>query len=256
MTLVLARKRVAKRKRYSGEDYGMAIKRSGVYGGVNKPPTRMFRAGRDRTVGYYGRYSHASGFGHPGELKFHDLIIGDVLVDTNGTIIDSINKIAQGVTEVQRIGRKCTLRSVHFRTQYSLATRVNQAGLGTGDSIRLIVFVDKQCNGATALVTDILETTDIQSFRNLVNSGRFVFLYDKVHTVNYLTMGIRPDNNFAQDGVKKWVQWNAKCEIPVEFSDTTGAITEIRSNNIGHLLISESGTARYDTHIRVRFSDN
>ncbi len=52
----------------------------------------------------------------PGELKFHDLDIDDATIASNGTIAQvSCNLIAQGVTEVQRIGRKCILRSVNWR---------------------------------------------------------------------------------------------------------------------------------------------
>ncbi len=46
-----------------------------------------------------------------------------------------------------------------------------------------------------------------------------------------------------------------KVKIPLEFSAGTGAITEIRSNNLFVLLISEAGAAGFESKMRLRFSD-
>ena len=46
-----------------------------------------------------------------------------------------------------------------------------------------------------------------------------------------------------------------KVNLPVEFDSTAGAITEIKSNNIGILLLSKNGKAGFSSKIRIRFSD-
>lgn len=223
--------------------YGTTYKKRKVGG-------RPFVAGRDRVGGYYGRFS-----GVRGELKFHDVDLNDAVVSGTGTVTASINLIPQGVTESERVGRKCTIKSVHWRYNLILPEQDAQATPENGDSIRIILFVDKQANGATAAVTDILETATIHSFKNLANQQRFVFLSDKLTSLNY--------NSLASDGAgvvsqsRFLVQYtmNKTCNLPIEFSGVTGAIGEIRSNNIGVLLISSSTIMKFDSKFRLRFSD-
>ncbi len=47
-----------------------------------------------------------------------------------------------------------------------------------------------------------------------------------------------------------------KCDMPIEFNNTTGAIAEIRSNNLGVMLGSSSGAAGFTSKFRLRFSDS
>ncbi len=207
-----------------------------------------------RTGGFYGRYRSVGYVGATGELKFHDIAVDDASIAVNGVIQNtgSINLIPQGVTEVQRVGRKCVIRSINWRYNLQIAA---QANLTSDETIRMIMYVDKQANGATATVTGILETDDYQSFRNLANSGRFNILYDKTHSLNASAGG---GDGTANDAAPMNINraFYKKCSIPLEFDSTTGAITEIRSNNIGILTVSKNGTvAVLDSRIRLRFSD-
>ncbi len=205
-----------------------------------------FRRGRDRTGGFYGR------FAAPGrELKFLDVAIVDADIAVNGTIVeDSIFPIAQGVTESQRVGRKCTVRAINWRytIQLDVAT-----GAGASEVVRVILYLDKQCNGAVATVTGILETDDFQSFNNLANTARFHILHDKTYDLNFVagagngTTQAWPEMQIS-DAIYK------KVNIPLEFDSTTGAITELRSNNVGVLLVSQvGGLASFESSLRVRF---
>ncbi len=208
---------------------------------------RAFRAGYDRTGGFYGR----TGTGK--ELKFHDVDLDDAVVVTGGTVTPSINLIPQGVTESQRIGRKCTIRSIGWRWRLLLPELDATGTPGDGDILRMILYVDKQCNGATAAVTDILESADFQSFNNLANKSRFRTLMDKTIVLN--TEGIASDNAgvMSTASVQKPGQFFKRCNIPLEFDSTTGAITEIRSNNLGVLLLTSSGVVGFASKIRLRF---
>ncbi len=235
-----------KRKRLP-EDYG----RRGAAGKrVRKVGPSQFRPGRDRVGGYYGRY------GKSGELKFFDIDVDDAVIAAGGVVTDSINTIAQGVTEVTRVGRKCTIKSINWHYQLNLP-QVDAAGTpGNPDNIRMMIYVDKQCNGATAAVLDILETADWQSFRNLSNTGRFDILYDKWHVLNYAGLASDGAGVVSQAKYQEWSTFYKKCNIPLEFDNTTGAITEIRSNNIGVLVVGQSGLAGFSSKFRLRFSDN
>ncbi len=206
--------------------------------------------GATRIGGYYGRYS-----GRGGELKFFDAVLDQAGVPTGGSILDSMNLIGQGVTESTRIGRKCTIKSIFWRYQVALPVQDAVAVPITGDTFRVIMFVDKQANGATAAVLDILETANIHSFRNLANQNRFDILYDKLHNINYAAMGSDGAGVMSQGKLVHNYTFYKKCNVVLEFDNTTGAITEIRSNNIGLLRISATGICDLLSQYRIRFSD-
>jgi len=218
--------------------------------GYGTTKSRRFLPGIDRTGGYYGRYPMRDG-----ELKFFDVTLDDVTIASGGNITPSLNLIPQGITESTRGGRKCTIRSINWRWTHSLPETVDTSSNGSGDSVRIILYVDKQCNGAAAVALDILETNNINSFRNLSNKNRFRILFDRTQAINIIA--------FSQNGTSKYSTTNnikvgaiyKTCNIPIEFSNTTGAITEIRSNNIGVLLVGNAGTSQWTSTIRLRFSD-
>ncbi len=194
--------------------------------------------------------------GFTGELKFHDVALDDAVIASGGNITPTINIIPQGVTEIQRIGRKCTLRSVHWKYRVDLPEVNAVATPNTIDEVRVIMYLDKQCNGLTAVATDILETATIRSFRNLANSGRFTILMDRLHVINWGTLASSVATEIQQAEVVREYSFNKKCEIPIEFNAGNGVLTEIRSNNLGVLLVGLNGTAGFLSSIRLRFSDN
>ncbi len=204
-----------------------------------------------RNVGYYGRNLGLPG----GELKFHDVDLDDAQIAQTGTITPTINIIPQGVTEVQRVGRKCTLKSIGWRYTLTLPETDAVPTPDTGDTARIILYLDKQCNGATAAILDILETADYQSFNNLANKNRFQILHDKLVTLNYMSMASDNAGVVSQSRVLREGACYKKLDLPIEFSATTGAITEIRSNNLGVLLISSNTKLDFASKIRIRFSD-
>ncbi len=210
------------------------------------------RKGYGRTSGYYGRYGPQA---NRPELKFHDISISDAVVAATAALpIDSCVKIAQGTTESTRIGRKCTVKSINWRFIVQLA-----AGLvttTTSDVVRVILFLDKQCNGATAAAGDILETTtDYQSFNNLANKNRFRTLMDRSYNLNASSGGGNTGSaTFGEFAIHD--SFYKKCNIPIEYDSTAGAITEIRSNNIAVLLVSQGNSSSFISSMRIRFSDN
>lgn len=208
---------------------------------------RAFVPGRDRVGGYYGRV------GTGGELKFHDVDVDDAAISTGGDIISTVAIIPQGVTESNRIGRKCTIKSINWRFDLNLAEQDAQGTPAVSDTVRMLMYLDRQCNGAAAAVTDILESADFQSFNNLANKSRFRTLMDRTFNFNFQTLasdgaGVVSSNMVIESG-----QFYKKCNIPLEYDNTTGALTEIRSNNIGILLISRNNVVVLNSKIRLRF---
>ncbi len=214
-----------------------------------RAPSRQTR--RFVQLGAVGRGRIASNV----EKKFHDIDVNDTVISGGGTIQNtgSINLIAQGVTESTRVGRKCTITDIMWRWQLKLPAATSATN--TVDEVRLIMYLDKQANGATAAVADLLETTTIHGFNNLSNSGRFRILYDE-------RIAMKAGGGAAPSGAAfvfsegiKIGSFYKKCNIPIEFSDVAGALTEIRSNNLGVLVLSDEGLCELDSSVRLRFTD-
>lgn len=194
--------------------------------------------------------------GASGEMKFHDIDLDIGTIPSTGDVTNSINLIAQGITESTRIGRKCTIKSINWHYQLTIPEIDAGTTPAEAESIRVILYLDKQANGATAAVTDLLETAHWLSFRNLVNVGRFKVLHDKVHTLTYGGMASDEAAKISQAKVVREVAFYKAVNSPIEFNSTAGAITEIRSNNYGVIVISSKGQGGFDSKLRVRFSDN
>ncbi len=201
-----------------------------------------------RRAGFYGRYNVPGG-----ESKFHDVDLDDAVVASAGTITATVNIIPQGVTEITRVGRKCTITSINWRWQLSLPETDAGATPSAGDICRIIMYLDKQANGAAAAVTDVLESAALLSYNNLANSQRFLTLMDRNITINYNALASDNAAVVSSPNVVKYGKFYKRCNIPIEFNSTTGAIGEIRSNNIGVLMISQAGQPGFVSKIRLRF---
>lgn len=91
-----------------------------------------------------------------------------------------LSGVAQGLTATTRIGNNCQLLKVNLRW---LATQTVAGGVPA--SFRLLVFTDNATNGAVVLSTDVLAAATTTSFSNVFNRGRFQFLSDEYHHLNY-----------------------------------------------------------------------
>lgn len=223
--------------------------------GLSRPATvrraKLVVPGYTRSGGYYNMLR-----GDKPELKFNDTSPDSGgAIPTAGQVLSSFNLIAQGTGENERNGRKCVIKKISSDFVVQLPEQDAQATPASGDVVRIIHFIDKQANGATAVVLDILETAQHQSYYNLSNLGRFTILKDETLVLNYETLA--SDGAGLVSSANKFVvtTFDKYCEIPIEFSSTTGVIAEIRSNNIAVLLISRSATAILQGRQRLRFAD-
>ncbi len=190
----------------------------------------------------------------PGELKFHDVDHDDAAIVANWTLnATSINLIPQGVTEITRIGRKCTIKKIMWRGSLQRGAQV--AAAAGGEIVRLLVVQDKQCNGATATVTGVLESDDYASFRNLANAGRFIIHMDQMFAMN-ASAGDGDGTTEDYASARQHFSFFKDVNIPLEFSAAAGAITELTSNNLFIMVGSQAGAqCSLDSKIRLRFAD-
>lgn len=179
------------------------------------------------------------------------------------TETDSIVGFKQGTSQSERVGRKCTVTNILMNINFKQANATSSSlvvGAACNEVIRCMVYWDKQCNGAAAAAVDILRSDLFNSYRNLENSGRFSILYDKTKVMNTtaIAASVASPDNAAQIVSKSWhFKINIKCFIPIEFSGSTGALTTIKSNNIGFVLWAKEGGVinLAPSVIRVRFID-
>lgn len=216
--------------------------------------------GYARVGGYYNRMS-ATG----SENKFLDTNLTG-LIDLTGEIAvggtpTSLCLIPQNTTESGRIGRKCTIKSLYIRMYLRLDPATSVADTG---SYTIAIVLDKQANGAYPAYLDIFGGDNITSALNLSNSQRFVILKRWVGVLNATTSSTTTSDNWATSGNTlityfggyETFEYYSKLDIPLEFSSTTGAITELRSNNIFIAWASEEDDV-VDVQIdaRIRYSD-
>ncbi len=221
-------------------------------GFIPRAPRSGVVPGYTRTGGFYGRFAGANA-----ELKFHDLDIDDAAVAINGTIAQvSCLTIAQGNTESQRIGRKLVVKQINWRFEIKFfgATAV----AASSDVVRVMLYHDKQANGATATVTGILESDDYQSFNQLANKQRFTILMDRTYSLMSKSGSGRGSTDtlaFGEDVISD--TFFKTCNIPIEYDNTgtDGAITTMRSSNIGVITLSRDGGSQFVSKMRVRYSD-
>ncbi len=191
------------------------------------------------------------------EYKFHESNNNDATVAQTGGIQGSMNVVAQGLTETTRVGRKIWVHTISSRFEMVLQPQVDVGDISNGDTLRIILYLDQQANGAVATVTDILETAEYESFRNLANSGRFKILHDKFYTMNRRVSYVDGTNTSGTPLVVRQLSvYKTGLNIPIEYNGATGAVTEMATNNLSYLFISSQGICGVQNQInRIRYSD-
>ena len=184
----------------------------------------------------------------PIESKFFDSS-DNVAVPAAGDVNASLCLISQGAGDSQRLGRKIFPTSVGLKGSL---TFTSPSGTNLTDLVRVVVFIDKQANGATATVAQLLQGANYNNWRNLDNTDRFMFLYDKVHTLGLTASGSA--STVVRKKFNVWLQLPSDLEI--QYSSTTGALTELTSANIGVMSISLlDGDTTLDYISRLRYTD-
>lgn len=156
-----------------------------------------------------------------------------------------INGIGQGTGSNQRIGRKVLLKAIQMR--YTA-----QSGVIAGGNVpmqnRIIVFYDKQSNGAAPAITDVVVANSFVSPLNLNNSDRFVILFDELtesaQGATFMISGSR----------------YTKCNLEQMFVGNNALIADIAGGAVFIMAANNSdpvvgqATSTY-VHTRVRYID-
>lgn len=225
-------------------------------GGYTKRAYKNFTPGVTRTGGAYARATA------PSEKKFLDNTFPAaalVLPVANADVqYPSLNLIAGGSGVNQRVGNRVTATNINLNLAFNLGLTDHASADGC-DHVRIIFFKDKQCNGAAAKISDILQgsTPTFQSFRNMDNVDRFDIIKDKTITMN-ATCNAKIDGTtgtYGQNGRLVKMSWKGRC--PIHFGDNTANLNQVRSENFGLLVIPSSPTCSLVSGmVRLKYVDN
>lgn len=220
-------------------EYTTKTKKTKTNGAIAKPAFRRSNAANPR---YF-----ASDF--LPEKKYFDTALSFTL-DNTGEVpaTGQLVLIPQGDTETTRDGRQCMIESVQIRANMSF-----QPGASASASTvaTLMLVQDTQTNGAAAAVTDVMTSANLWSaLIYMPNSNRFKVL-------KRWDCEFQPGAGVtaAYNSVNHHLEYYSKQKIPLEFSAGTGALTELKSNNLFLLAgaVGSDDLVQVDGNCRVRF---
>jgi len=177
-------------------------------------------------------YSHGRRFPVPLRSEMKYISLGDsatqITTTTQYNLLNGCN-IGAGIT--QRIGRRITIKKIHFRYWIShelLSSTLEAYG-------RIIIVYDKQSNGVAPVLTDIYDMytgNPATMYRQIDHLSRFTVLYNK----NFLLAG---ENHGSPTTAIE--NWNKNVSIPVEYNaGNNGDITDISTGALYMIAIGNT----------------
>lgn len=214
---------------------------------ASRGPMSMFTPRRlPRSGSSFSRFPSDAG----PELKFVDTTLGLGFGTSQGSAVPVVcNLVAQGLDYNQRIGRKMVMK--HITLTGILTANIGQVGAAAtnpAELCRIIVFIDKQPNGAAAIETDLLAPLPTYatsySQHNLNNRDRFIVLRDIYRTVHAwsdpYTAGAAGRALYAAGGETSFtIREEINLGFPTIWSGTTGVVANVES---GALLVMVIGS--------------
>lgn len=175
------------------------------------------------------------------EKKYIDNTVSLTSVSNTGTLVANYTMMPQGLGDQARNGN--TIKGVDIHGKMYLQKNI---GVQT-TAMRLLWVLDKECDGAAPLLSQILDNVDIVSGINRDFSKRFVILKDKMLTLN------------DGGGQTKFQKYYFPTDFHVHYDGSTAAITDAKENQVFLFAISDqtSDYAPLITHFgRFNYFDN
>lgn len=154
-----------------------------------------------------------------------------------------LNGLTQGDTASSRTGNSIRMKS------YDMRWFVNNNSSAGQTEVRVMLVLDKQSNGVTPSVTDILATNTVVSPRNLDNRKRFKVIMDR----NYAISTAGPSSRYDSAHFK-----NIQTHVAYYNSSNAGTVADISTNALYLLYLSDqaTNTPGLQYYFRLRFIDN
>jgi len=187
------------------------------------------------------------------ELKSIDVSAPSAQVTSTGGLY-LLNGCARGDDIAERSGRQITMRYLDVRVECQGITTATSP-----HSLRCIIFMDKQCNGAAATTANVLQVVGspeatVSPF-NLEYRNRFLILWEKIYTFScdYGGAGVGCDR-IAADRVYKPLNHRVTFN-----AGDAGTVADISTNSLYFMAVSDTATAAQEPFVqfysRLRFTD-
>lgn len=174
------------------------------------------------------------------EKKYGTKVVGSVVAGTTGTVSSlGMESIVQGTTDSTRVGNLIRLSYIRITGSVNDTTAAAPYPQGW---IRWAVVYDKQTNGATPAVGDILNTPSVYSnwnHDNVVGAGGGRFEVLKYGTVHYTCNA--GNTSAANNAIPLAINIKLKGKL-VRFDASTGGITDLVSGGLFLLTIGQNAT--------------
>lgn len=210
------------------------------YGRRSKSVARSMATSISRRVGVWPRYSLPS---RTVELKCYDTNWSFNIVGAGHVFC--LNTITQGTDDFNRIGKSIQLKNL------SINYYITSIGVGPNLVCRTLFVLDRQTNGATPAVSDIIESNAVEALYKESQRTRFKILYDKVTFAGADGSGI---NVIMQGGT------NMNVAVPLnykqEFLSNAGTVAAINKGAIWCLIVTNvTSNLRTNGAARVQYTD-
>ena len=138
----------------------------------------------------------------------------------------SQSRYAQGDGPTQRNGRQLTIKSIQMR----LTIKQDGDSDHHNSAIRVILIQDKQANGASPALSDIVNGANTTVLTNLDNRQRFQILYDETYLIGGTLDGTLTG---AAGGLPRaYCNFYRKYNITTTFKGNDNSIGSIATNAI------------------------
>lgn len=194
------------------------------------------------------------------ELKTFDVTLSAQEVSTTGLFSEMCLPIL-GSDFNARVGRKIQMKSFYIRYHCGIKAAFTLGTITTTatQELRLIVFIDKQPNGAAPAVTDLLVAATPTSQLNMNNRDRFKVLRDVTHVFDpytLLTASASPAWNRTAECGEIYKKINLEC---IFNATNGGTIADVNSGALYTFWIGSVGTGNNSGSVtqtsRVRYID-
>lgn len=247
------------------------VTKTGKKSGAKKPHKRK-NMEVTRSLGMIGGMSanRFSGSGEGKEQKFYDTAIDNTQLSAAtdtwyaaGTQAQGLILVglAQGTGASQRIGQRITVKSIQLRLHVQPSSAASTGPFG--GVFHMALVLDRDAKGTAPSITDLYTTSDMTtSMINIGYSERFRVI-KKWQSVLYAT-GQEGGTGDYYGPMCVPIDYYHKEDIPVRYSSSTGAISEITGNNlflvVGGFTMASASTqdlkpARVLGAARIRYVD-
>lgn len=173
------------------------------------------------------------------EYKYIDSGTVGITFNNTGTV-SYLTDVAQGLGDEDRIGNTILLKDIIFRCEIAM----NATASAT--SVRVILFCDKETDGTSPTVTQVLETASYLSPLNQDSSKRFVVLHDIGFSMSIYNNRIISDKFYKE------------LNIHTRYDGSGATVADARQNQIFLLTISNEVTnvPTINYNSRIKFYDS